>query len=290
MKSFASLKKQIQESPVFNDPPTILTMRRAAIRMLPGKQSVALYKNDSLGIEVAIPYTPGKLGRHRGTGISECKEDRQFGTVINGMSKGKNVNHIFNEIKEKHGEEAAGHFQKAAHAYASGNRKEAQHHYGNFKSGINITVESLDEAMSPELKKIRKERTMFKRDLSSAEDKFEISKTRLDWAKRALAGHIKKHGKVLKPIGEETNPTIMEATVHALHAISRTQQPAQVRFRDGSTAMIDHPTASRVMWLHKQVNPLNRKKIQSMINSGASGIKKVLAFIDQHVKTKKAAK
>lgn len=249
------------EATVFQDPPTILVLRRKAIRMFSRNQSVATYRNDNLNIDVAIPYTPGKLGK----------------TPVN----------------------------------------------------VSTAEEVSEAAMSPELKKLRKERGLFKRDLSRQEDRFETSKQRLDWAKRALAGHIKKHGKTLDPIGEEViselskkvlksyvskaskdlkthkefdfkrfnrevgveaakdkikEDTMMEATIHSLHTITKTQNPASVRFRDGSSAMIDHPTAAQIMHLHSKVNRLNKKKIEGLINGGAAGIKKVSAFIKDHMK------
>lgn len=319
---------------VFNDPPNILVLRRKAIRMFPRGQFVATYRNDNYNIDLALPYTPGD----------------------------------------------------------------------HSKKSIVATSEAINEAMSDELKKIRKERGMFKRDLSRQEDRFETTKQRLDWAKRALAGHIKKHGKTLDAIGEaleatineesstdtlfgsylhkpekhietrvsnsyghkalhhfiraaahyaegdhetanhhyqafkrsvseesvseiaihspdqiadykknpenykrdqnakllkyfkdrgrpvpiihvkEDEDTIMEATIHSLHTINKTQHPASVRFRDGSTAMIDHPTAAQIMHLHSKVNRLNKKKIESLINSGPMGIRKVSTFIKDHMK------
>lgn len=297
----------IEETTAFQDPPTILVLRRKAIRMFGRGQSVATYRNDNLNIDVAIPYKPGTLGK--------------------------------TQIKV-------------------------------------ATAEEVTEAMSPELKKLRKERGIFKRDLSRQEDRFETTKQRLDWAKRALAGHIKKHGKTLDPIGEEViselskkvlknyvhkasadlktkktfdfkrlnreagvdqakdkikesvglhtpeqikdyekhpenykrdqnakilkyfrdkgrkidmptpvkEDSMMEATIHSLHTITKTQHPANIRFRDGSSAMIDHPTAAQIMKLHSKVNRLNKKKIEGLINSGPTGIKKVSSFIKDHMK------
>jgi hypothetical protein len=290
MKTLKELRKPepLTELTASQDPPTVLVLRRKAIRLFPHNQRVATYKNDNLDIEIAIPYTPNKIG------------------------------HVEGKV-----------------------------------AGV---AEEIDEAMSPELKRIRKERTMFKRDLTRAEDHFDTSKQRLDWAKRALAGHIKKHGKTLDPIGEciqymteETidemsaegmfgeylhskdrgiehkvtssfghkaahhfiraaqsyldgnheaathhfnafkrhvseETTMMEATIHSLHAITRTQHPAQVRFKDGSSAMIDHPTAAQIMKLHSKVNRQNKKKIEGLINSGPTGIRKVSDFIRDHMK------
>lgn len=434
MKSF----KEIRESAAFNDPPTILTMRRSAIRMLPGKQSVAVYKNENLGLEVAFPYTPGKIGRVvKGTGVAEeVNEMRDLGKDSRKINAG--LEKPYSHLKVKENDKA----HRVQKKYAAWTVLGKNH--GDKKGKAIATLihpigtkfeETIHEAMSPELKRIKKERTMFKRDLSRHEDRFEDAKTRLDWAKKALLGHIKKYGKTLRPVGENVvsrmykasfidakwksllastdkseldtaifhwlqseheengqdinvwhpavlddvyddlstlmgikedfnpldcdlidelskgtlgsyikkaskdaaddsnhhgyktglkNPKaissdgkhsasinnsepsaketkrhagiatavrkltredyIMEATIHAIHAINRTQHPAPVRFRDGSTAMIDHPTAAQIMKLHSKVNRLNKKKIESMINSGPSGIKKVTMFIKDHMK------
>jgi len=403
MKKFSDLLKEITESTAFNDPPVMLVLRRKAIRTFPGGQSIAQYTNDNLKIDVAIPYTPGQLGKKH-TNIATTSEEThpkftkvrinkpddeyhgEVGAVTGHFSKDPNKHFVeFSDVKGNKrvykgheltaesmmtideirdlGKDSrdinAGLGHRYSHLRVKENPKahKANSSYAAWtvhgkndgdKKGkaiatlvhkVNTKFEEtqigIDEAMSPELKKIRKERAMFKRDLSRQEDNFDTAKQRLDWAKKALAGHIKKHGKTLNPLGEEIvnelsqktlksyihknldvhgkdrkgretqrafgfyrainkikkeeveNDTIMEATIHSLHTIMKTQHPATVRFRDGSTAMIDHPTAHQVMHLHGKVNRQNKKKIESLINSGASGIKKISAFIAKHMKVGK---
>lgn len=344
---------------VFNDPPVVLVLRRKAIRMFPHGQSVAQYRNDNLNIDIAIPYTPGDLGK-KVTRVATSEEMVSHphhsipGAVNHHFAGAEGHAEYVNRVEKtghqihSHGEHSFSVHPETGHVHgvynkSTGHGIHSSHKlYSNlksvkqkFKSSKVATSEGINEAMSAELKKIRKERGMFKRDLSRQEDRFETTKQRLDWAKRALSGHIKKHGKSLDAIGEDvvteialhtpaevadykknpdhykrdqhakllanfrkTHPvkvhtkeettqdddTIMEATIHSMHTIMKTQHPAKVRFRDGSSAMIDHPTAHQIMKLHSKVNRLNKKKIEGLINSGPMGIRKVSTFIKDHMK------
>lgn len=73
MKTFTDLR-QIDESLSNQDPPTILVLRRTAIRIFPQGQRVATYRNDNLDLEVAIPYNPNTLGKHKISSISQSSE------------------------------------------------------------------------------------------------------------------------------------------------------------------------------------------------------------------------
>jgi hypothetical protein len=78
--------------------------------------------------------------------------------------------------------------------------------------------------------------------------------------------------------------TIQEATIHSLHSIARSKTPATVRFRNGSSAMVHHGTAARVMKLHSLMRKGNKHKVESLVNSSPDGLKKVVDFIDTHLK------
>lgn len=306
---------------VFNDPPVVLVLRRKAIRMFPHGQSVAQYRNDNLNIDIAIPYTPGDLGKkvtrvatseemvshphhsipgavnhhfagaeghaeyvnhvektghqihthgehsfsvHPETGhvhgvynkttghgihsshklysnLKSVKQKFKSSRVATSEGVQKAMDAALNEMRNlrKDAEDInAGRYsslrvKEDPKAHKSGSKYAAWVVHGKndgdkkgkalatlvHRSGTKFeeTQTDLDEAMSPELKKIRKERGMFKRDLSRQEDRFETTKQRLDWAKRALAGHIKKHGKSLDAIGEAIE-CMTEETVNEMSA------------------------------------------------------------------------
>jgi len=89
MKSFAQLREQmsltakpIDEMAAFNDPPTVLVLRRKAIRLFPGGQRVASYVNDNLDLEIAIPYNPETLG-HKKITTSVAAEETQLTEPFN---------------------------------------------------------------------------------------------------------------------------------------------------------------------------------------------------------------
>jgi hypothetical protein len=77
---------------------------------------------------------------------------------------------------------------------------------------------------------------------------------------------------------------IAEATIHSLHAIARSKTPANVRFKNGSSAMVHHGTAARVMRLHSLMRKHNKRKVEALVNSSPDGLKKVVDFVDTHLK------
>jgi hypothetical protein len=93
--------------------------------------------------------------------------------------------------------------------------------------------------------------------------------------------HYAKYKHAAAELGEDV---VHEATIHTLHAITKTRHPAQVRYKNGSSGMVDHPTAAMIMKLHSKVNPQNKKKIESLINSGPAGLSKVAKFVSTHLK------
>jgi hypothetical protein len=65
MKKLSELRGTLKENEQgkLPDPPPMLLLRRKAIRVFPNGQRIALYQNDKLGLDVSVPYFPGKLGR-----------------------------------------------------------------------------------------------------------------------------------------------------------------------------------------------------------------------------------
>ena len=64
MKSFAEIRnytKMVTEESK-QDPPSMITMRRTAIRIFPNDLKIALYRNDKLNLDISIPYKSDKFG------------------------------------------------------------------------------------------------------------------------------------------------------------------------------------------------------------------------------------
>jgi hypothetical protein len=64
MKTFSEIRGSLKESAnlTISDPPTVILMRRKAIRVYPNGQRIALYHNERLGLDVSVPYYPGNVG------------------------------------------------------------------------------------------------------------------------------------------------------------------------------------------------------------------------------------
>ena len=63
---------------MIQDPPTIMILRRKAIRMFPNGERVALYRNDALGLDFSVPYKAGDMK----TPITAVKEETIQEAVI----------------------------------------------------------------------------------------------------------------------------------------------------------------------------------------------------------------
>lgn len=57
------------------DPPMMLVLKRAGIRVYPDGKRIALYNNDKLGIAFSIPYVAGKLEQPAGVAVAEEVEE-----------------------------------------------------------------------------------------------------------------------------------------------------------------------------------------------------------------------
>jgi predicted Fe-Mo cluster-binding NifX family protein len=141
----------------------VLVLRRKAIRVFPGNQRVATYRNDNLDLEVAIPYNPETLGRHKistvGTAVAESLDedtsDNLFGMYLKHAQSPTNIHdrsfkphkHIETVIAKRYGEAALNHFKAAASHYMEGNSETANHHFAKFKRhAAELGEETLDES------------------------------------------------------------------------------------------------------------------------------------------------
>jgi len=290
------VKRPLQELTAFTDPPTVLIMRRKGIRLFPNGQRVATYKNDNLDLEVAIPYNPQTLGQHKiatiGTAVAEEKVDENsmpsdtlFGAYVHstqlpGRPKAHN---LLNHVETRYGEKAAGHLKAAATHYAAGETELANHHYSKFKHQASLVGEEfMDEAYNPDA--VEKAIKASKPKIGSRE---RIAIHRLLKGRHGdPTTHGPKEHPVSKPMkalltGEET---IVEATIHSLHSIAKSKTPATVRFKNGSNAMVHHGTAARIMRLHSLMRKHNKRKVEALVNSSPDGLKKVVDFVDVHLK------
>ena len=64
---------------MIQDPPTIMILRRKAIRTFPGGERVALYRNDQLGLDFSVPYKSGDMKK---TPITAVKEETQIEEAV----------------------------------------------------------------------------------------------------------------------------------------------------------------------------------------------------------------
>ena len=79
MKRFDEIRndysEDLTEASGPEDPPMVLVLRRKSFRQFSGGERVALYKNDKLGIEVSIPYSPGKVGGIKNSAVAAVSEE-----------------------------------------------------------------------------------------------------------------------------------------------------------------------------------------------------------------------
>jgi hypothetical protein len=77
---------------------------------------------------------------------------------------------------------------------------------------------------------------------------------------------------------------LSEAVIHKLHQVTKTGEPVDVMFKNGSTARITPQQAKAIMLLHTKLNPQNKAKVEALVNSSPDGLKKVADFCDDHLK------
>ena len=61
IENFAAMEEELQKAPTkMTDMPTVLMLKRKAVRVYPGGQNVGLYYSQQLDKYVAVPFTPGE--------------------------------------------------------------------------------------------------------------------------------------------------------------------------------------------------------------------------------------
>lgn len=139
-------KALLSEAPSMIDPPTVLVLRRTAIRLFPGGDRVAKYKNDNYDIEIAIPYNPKTLGKALiSTSVTESTADNLLGSYItHAQGAAQHDKHfkplaaIKRIVAKRYGQQAVKHFTAAGDKYVAGEHG-ANRHYAKFKSVVDAT-------------------------------------------------------------------------------------------------------------------------------------------------------
>jgi len=75
-----------------------------------------------------------------------------------------------------------------------------------------------------------------------------------------------------------------EAVIHKLHHIVKTKQAGDVTFKNGSSARVEHPQAAHIMKLHSALNPQNKTRIETLVNSGPAGLERVANFAAENLR------
>lgn len=86
MKSLKTIRGMLKEMEVgkISDPPPMVILKRKAIRIFPSGQRVALYRNETLNLDVSIPYFPGQMGLHQTTyaSMKEGYDDEEVSLML----------------------------------------------------------------------------------------------------------------------------------------------------------------------------------------------------------------
>jgi hypothetical protein len=181
MKTLHEIKSQniVQEVKKVPDPPTILVLKRKAIRQFPSGKRVALYHNDKLGIDISVPYS-SEMEPEIAGGISEevlieKEHDDMFGDYTNALklhykAGSKHTDHpelakLKEKIIQRYGKQAHSHLHAAAEHYLNNNVGQATHRYNKFLRTINenfeeyLYPESMEEAVIHKIHHIAKTKT-----------------------------------------------------------------------------------------------------------------------------------
>lgn len=319
MKSLRDVRK-LEENYVGQDPPTILALRRKAIRLFPNNQRVAIYVNDNLHLEVAIPYTPNELGKQKISTVvneeslpvfdmyAQFDEEFQPGDKVHvhrlyGLKLTKPVS---GTVHRKIGN---GLYHIKTHETAVATTHDIEEPAGKHNTHeTNMTIREEIKGWKNAANDIAKARREAGNDAASvklvtlkkdgSESGMHDATSHHKDEAEARATHDRivglnpnrkiKHnlyvgGKHVATLGEETE-MVMEATIHSLHSITRAKTPATVRFRNGAQAMVHHGTAALVMKLHSMMKKSNKRRIENLVNASADGLKQVVDFATTHMK------
>jgi hypothetical protein len=171
------------------DPPAVLVLRRKGIRQIGPGQRVALYVNDGLNIEIAMPYAPGKIGGQKVTAtVKEAAHDDMYGEYLNhlGHRDLRSAQHVAGQVERAYGTDAVKHFRSAAEHHIRGDVEKASHHYHKFESTLKEHTEQLEESVLHKLRHIARSKQfgdiMYKGGQASRVDPRDATKVLKFWS------------------------------------------------------------------------------------------------------------
>lgn len=152
MKDFSEIRQSLDEEILeenLQDPPTLVVLRRTAIRLFPGNQRVALYRNDHLGLEVSIPYEQGHIGGKKITAMmkEETHHENLLGVYFNALHHGAHdrVKTYHKDATKRFGSLAASHLHNTAANLVAGEHDKANKHWNRFLRNVNEQKEPIVE-------------------------------------------------------------------------------------------------------------------------------------------------
>lgn len=156
--------------------PAVLIMKRKSVRVFNSGKKVALYHNDKLGIDIAIPFGDSEVSTVvKEDVIAEKMHDDLFGNYTDALKKhyqlsGSHVDHpelakLKAHVMHRYGKQAFTHFHAAADHYLNGEVAQASRNYSKFERKIDeefaevIEAEVLEEAVIHKIHQILKSKT-----------------------------------------------------------------------------------------------------------------------------------
>jgi len=171
------------------DPPVMLVLRRKGLRQISGNQRVALYRNDAMNLEVAVPYEPGRWsGQNVAATVKEAAHDDMFGEYIHHLGNRdlRSASHVAGQVERAFGTDAAKHFRTAADFHVRGDAQKAAHHYQKFEQTLKEHVETIEESVLHKLRHIARSKSfgdiMYKNGQQSRVDPRDATKVLKFWA------------------------------------------------------------------------------------------------------------
>jgi len=82
MKTFSEFRGTLKEGKLgkLPDPPPMITLRRRGIRQFPTGETIVLYRNDKLNLDVSVPFSKNPTGRTYVSGVAE-------GTIVKSLER-----------------------------------------------------------------------------------------------------------------------------------------------------------------------------------------------------------
>jgi hypothetical protein len=173
MKRLQELTQEYKE-PQPKDLPMVLILKRKSVRVFPSGKKVALYHNDKLGLDIAVPYNDSEVAATvKEDVLLEKLHDDLFGEYTEALKKhyklGSSVDHpelakMKSNIIRQYGKTAHGHMHAAAEHYLNGNIALASRNYARFERQIDeefsdVVEADLTEAVLHKLHSIMKTKT-----------------------------------------------------------------------------------------------------------------------------------